>query len=156
MRLRDDRTGMTLIEILMVVSIIGLLAVCLIPALRHSMRQRANLEAATCLRTALSAFEMIASEQGAYPPDKTPGVIPPEMSAYYFPYFGIDWWTDKTPLGGFWDWDNGYHYPFSVSIHDPERAVEEMAVFDALIDDGDLETGLFRRHGIHYHYILEE
>ena len=148
--------GMTLVEVLVVSSIIGLLAVCLIPAVNHSMQQRQNLEAATCLRSALSAFELFASEQGGYPPDRTPAVVPPEMAGYYFPYSGIDWWEDETPLGGSWDWDNGYNYAYSVSIHAPSRSVKQLEMFDAMIDDGDLSTGQFRRHGVHYHYILVE
>lgn len=150
------RMGMTLVEIMITVSIIGLLAVCLVPAVNHSMKQRENLNAATHLRAALSAFELYASEQGGYPADRTPSVVPPEMAGYYFPYYKIDWWTDETPLGGNWDWDNGFNYAYSVSIHAPNRSENQLEMLDAMIDDGDLTTGLFRRQGSHYHYIIRE
>jgi prepilin-type N-terminal cleavage/methylation domain-containing protein len=148
---------MTLVEMMITVSIIGLLAGIMTPAIRHSIRQRENLQAAEMLRTAVSAFQLYASEQSEYPPDRTQGVTPPEMAAYYFPYFKIDdWWEDSTPLGGNWDWDNGYHYAYSVSIRGPERSSKQLERFDAMIDDGDLSTGTFRKQGIQYHFILEE
>jgi prepilin-type N-terminal cleavage/methylation domain-containing protein len=150
------RLGMTLLEVLITISILAMLAVVLIPAIRSAMAHRENVEAAHLLRKAVSAFELYSAEQGAFPADRTPAVVPPEMSAYYFPYYQIDWWTQKTPVGGYWDWDAGYHYAFSVSIHAPERSLKQLQNFDRLIDDGNLETGSFRRHGNHYHYIIEE
>lgn len=151
------KPGMTLVEMMITMSIIGLLAGMMVPAIRQSIRQRENLQAAETLRTAVSAFQLYASEKGEYPQDRTPGVTPPEMAAYYFPYFKIDdWWEDKTPLGGYWDWDNGYNYAFSVSIHAPERSLKQLEMFDAMIDDGDLSSGTFRRFNNHFHFILEE
>jgi type II secretory pathway pseudopilin PulG len=147
---------MTLVEILISLSIIALMAVFSVPAFMHSMRQRENLEAITQLRTALSAFELYATEKDDYPPDCQPAEIPPEMTAYYFPYFKIDWWSQETPLGGSWDWDNGYHYAYSVSISSPTRSEKQLRDFDAMIDDGDLDTGLFRQRGNQYHFILVE
>ena len=155
--MRTDQKGMTLVEILIVVSILGMLTAMTGAAIRHALRQRENLQAANRLRTAVSAFQLYASEQGAYPPDRTPAITPPEMSAYYFPYHKIDdWWEEATPLGGQWDWDNGYHYDFSVSIHAPDCSIKQLEMFDAMIDDGDLYAGEFRRHGNHYHFIIEE
>lgn len=150
------KQGMTLVEIVITMSIIGLLATFLLPAIRHALRQRENLNAVNQLRSALSAFELYATEKGNYPPDKNPSQTPPEMQDYYFPYFGIDWWADETPLGGTWDWDNGYHYAYSVSIHAPDRSEKQLRDFDAMIDDGDLDTGNFRKQGSQYHFILVE
>lgn len=154
--MQAQKQGMTLIEIVITMSIIGLLATFLVPAIRHSIRQRENLEAVTYLRSAVSAFELYATERGDYPVDCQPAGIPPEMASYYFPYFGIDWWDEETPLGGYWDWDNGYHYAYSVSIHAPDRSEKQLKDFDALVDDGDLSTGSFRKRGNHYHFILVE
>lgn len=150
------RQGMTLVEIVITMSIVVLLATFLVPAVRHSLRQRENLNVATHLRSALSAFELYATEKGSYPPDRNPSQVPPEMAAYYFPYFGIDWWADEAPLGGSWDWDNGYHYAYSVSINSPDRSEKQLRDFDALIDDGDLDSGNFRKRANQYHFILVE
>lgn len=151
-----DRQGMTLVEILITVSIVAMLSAVLIPATQSALAHRENVEAAHFLRAAVSAFELYAAEQGAYPADRNPRVTPPEMEGYYFPYYKIDWWAEKTPIGGSWDWDAGYNYAFSVSIHAPERSLKQLENFDRLIDDGDLDTGTFRRRNNHYHYIIEE
>ena len=159
MKKTADRRGMTLVEVMLTVMIIGMLAVVMIPAIKSSMRGRDNAECARKLRVAVEAFELYAAETGGYPPDQA---VPsettvPEMAAYYFPYFKIDWWADATPLGGRWDWDVGYHgYAFSVSIWKPDVSEEQMTDLDRLIDDGDLTTGNFRRQGTQYHYILED
>lgn len=152
-----NKYGFTLIEALLVVAILGLLVAFIIPAVNLAARSRENAQAAHKLQTAVEAFELYAAETGGYPADRTPGVIPPEMADYYFPYFKIDWWGDDTELGGSWDWDNGYDgFNFSVSICNPTRSQSQMQEFDRLIDDGDLTTGNFRQVGTQYHYIIED
>jgi hypothetical protein len=79
------------------------------------------------------------------------------MESYYFPYFKINWWGAATELGGRWDWDVGYHgFAQSVSIWNPIASPEQLVEFDRLIDDGNLATGLFRKVGAQYHYIIRE
>ena len=151
-----NRRGMTLVEILLAVTIIALLSAFIIPVVNVAVRSRENAECANKLRTAVEAFELYAAETGGYPDDQTPGVTPPEMAAYYFPYFKIGWWGDTTELGGNWDWDNGYHFKFSVSISAPTRSEAQMTDFDRLIDDGDLSSGNFRKVETQYHYIIEQ
>ncbi len=74
----------------------------------------------------------------------------------FFDYFDIDWWAEVTEIGGKFDWDNGYHFPYSISIHAPTQSQSQLEDFDKMIDDGNLSTGNFRAVGNHYHYILEE
>ena len=153
------RCGFTLLEVLLAVTIIGLLAALLIPAFNQAARARRNAECAQKMILAVNAFELYAQEKGAYPADQS---VPGEttvaaMADYYFPYFGIDWWGDTTELGGRWDWDAGYNgFNFSVSICGPTVPVEQMEEFDRLLDDGNLGTGKFRKAGTQYHYIIED
>lgn len=147
---------MTLIEILVTVSIIALLATFLIPAVKAAVERRQNGLCASRMRIAVNAFELCRSENGSYPPDKTPAVIPPEMTDYFDDLGITAWWTQKTPVGGRWDWDNGYHYAYSVSISSPSASFDQLKDLDAMLDDGNLETGTFRKNGVQYHYILEE
>lgn len=156
MKKGEYRRGFTLVEILLAVVIIGMLAAFLIPAFNYAVRSRGNAECARELRVAVEAFDLYASDTGSYPADRYPGQVPPEMQAYYFPYFKIDWWGETTPLGGHWDWDNGYHFKYSVSISSPTKSTKQLTEFDRLIDDGDLNTGNFRRVGRQYQYIIEE
>jgi prepilin-type N-terminal cleavage/methylation domain-containing protein len=149
--------GFTLVEILIAVTIIGMLAAFIIPEIVMSLRSRENAECSRKLRTAVQAFELFSQETGGYPADRSPGVIPPEMADYYFPYFKIDWWGNATELGGRWDWDAGYHgFKFSVSICNPARSREQMDELDRMIDDGNLGSGSFRQVGTQYHYIIED
>jgi len=147
---------MTLVEVLMVVTIVAMLAAFIIPAIRLAIRSRENARAASKLRTAVTAFTMYRSEMGSYPADKNPSQIPPEMTDYFAELNIDDWWSSATELGGYWDWDNGYHYKYSVSISTPTKSTEQLTEFDKLIDDGNLSTGFFRRSSSQYHYILEE
>ena len=155
----NSRGGLTLVEIVLVVGIIGLLAVFIIPAVNRAVRNRENVQAARKLQTAVEAFELCAAESttNAYPAESSQGVVPTVMADYYFPYFKIDWWSAPTELGGNWDWDvdrDGFH--LSVSIVAPTRSQTQMQEFDRLIDDGDLTTGRFQQVGTRYHYIIED
>ncbi len=151
------RYGFTLVEMLLAAAIVGLLAALLIPAVNLAVRSRENAQAARRLQTAVEAFELCAAETGSYPADQNQGVVPPDMADYYFPYFKIDWWGNTTELGGNWDWDAGYHgFNFSVSLCNPSRSQSQMEDFDRLVDDGNLNTGNFRKVDVQYHYIIEE
>lgn len=150
------RQGMTLVEVLMAVAIIGLLAAFIIPAFNLALRSRENAQTASKLRTAVAAFEMYRSEFGIYPADKNPGQIPPEMTDYFAELNIDDWWSQPTELGGGWDWDNGYHFKYSVSISNPNKTPAQLTDFDKLIDDGNLSSGNFRQSGTQYHYIIEQ
>jgi len=152
---RNRKNGMTMVEVLMVVGIIGVLAVILIPATKKAFEYKENSEVAHKLRTAIQAFELYRSEEGAYPEDRNPGIIPPEM-VEFFDYFDIDWWSETTEIGGKFDWDKGYHFPYSVSISAPTKSQSQLEDLDKMIDDGNLSSGNFRAIGSQYHYILEE
>ena len=150
------RFGFTLIEVVMVVTIIGLLAAFIVPAAKLALRSRQNAQAASKLRQAVAAFELYHSENGSYPADKNPGETPDGMADYFAVLQITNWWNSATELGGNWDWDNGYHFKYSVSISAPTKSADQLTEFDKLIDDGNLATGKFRQSGTQYHYILEQ
>ena len=150
------RSGMTLVEVLMVVTVIALLAAFFIPAINLASLNRDNQKCAYKLRTAVSAFELCASETGIYPANGSPGVTPTAMANYYFPYFKIDWWGQTTELGGNWSWNNGSPFKYSISITSSTKTTAQLTDFDKLVDDGDLNTGNFRKSGTGYHYIIEQ
>lgn len=155
--MRAYKQGMTLVEIVITMSIIGLLAAFIIPAITKAIERRENGLCASKLRIAINAFELCRGETGSYPNDVSRAVVPPEM-VDYFDALGIDWWTVKNELGAKWDWDKNNNFAYSVSFVDPSSSVSEkqLVEFDALVDDGDLATGNLRRIGSRYHYILEE
>lgn len=155
MKAKMKQQGMTLIEIVITVSVIGLLAAFILPAVSKAMERRDGARAASKMRIAVNAFELCKAETGSYPLDRNRAQIPPEMTDY-FADLGIDWWTVENELGGKWDWDKDNNFPYSISIVDPTSSQKALQDLDAMLDDGDLETGTFRKIGTRYHYILEE
>lgn len=152
----NHRNGFTLIEIMITVSVVGLLMVVMVPAVRNAISGRENARCASRLRMAVAAFEMYCSENGSFPADRTPGVTPPEMVSYFEAMNIDDWWGGANDLGGQWDWDNGYNFKYSVSISSPTKSAAQLTDFDKLIDDGNLSSGKFRQVGSQYHFILEK
>ncbi|HKL21750.1 MAG TPA: type II secretion system protein [Tichowtungia sp.] len=172
MKNHSSSQAMTLLEILIAVSILGLLMALALPAVNKALQRRSNAITASRMRIAVNAFELYRSENGGYPPDVNNGVTPPEMRPYFIS-LGIitldddgnvvgNWWEDDTDVGGEWDWDNGYHYAYSVSLCRPTASQEQLEELDALLeppnstDAGNLSTGRFRKYSTQYHYILEE
>ncbi|QHI70835.1 type II secretion system protein [Tichowtungia aerotolerans] len=155
MTVNIKKRAMTLIEIMMVVSIIGLLGVFLIPAVKKAVERRKNGLCASKMRIAVNAFELCRSETGSYPEDVNRAVIPAEMTEY-FSDLGITWWQSTTEVGGKWDWDKKNNFLYSISIVDPTASQAQLEDLDAMLDDGNLLTGDFRKVSTRYHYILVE
>lgn len=138
-----NRSGMTLVEILITVSIIGLLAAFIIPAYNLAIRSRQNAMVASQLRQAVTAFSMYRMEVGGLPAAQGLGVIPPEMTDYFNSLNITSWWTNKAEVGGGWGW-NG---PTAYILLTPTVSNDQLTGLDKLVDDGNLATGNFRQIG---------
>lgn len=150
---RHEQAGFTLAEIMIVVSIIGMLAVLALPNFLQAKRTAARNQFIAELRVAYDAFAMYCIENGRYPPDTTPRQIPAGMG----PYLSSMKWTKDTPIGGQWDWDNGqFGSKAGVSVYLPPVTDEEMKEIDALIDNGNLSTGAFQKRASGFIYIMEK
>ncbi|MEI8205869.1 MAG: type II secretion system protein [Kiritimatiellales bacterium] len=150
-----NRSGMTLVEILITVSIIGLLAAFIIPAYNLAIRSRENSLVASQLRQAATAFSMYRMEMGSVPATRTDGTVPPEIAAYFSSLGITSWWTNSTPVGGVWGW-NGGSAP-AVMICNVTRPTSQMLDVDKLLDRvGDLSAGSFckTRSGANYYYSI--
>jgi prepilin-type N-terminal cleavage/methylation domain-containing protein len=152
MRPRRDNSAFTLLEIMVVVAIVGLLAVIAIPSFMRARMDALRTTFINDLRIAYDAFAVQAMTAGTYPPDRTPGVIPPGMEERLRRMR----WSAPTTIGGSWDWDYAqFGFKAGVSVYRPGRTDEEMADIDRRIDDGNLNTGLFRKRADGFIYILE-
>jgi type II secretory pathway pseudopilin PulG len=152
---------MSLIEIMIVVTVIGLLATLAIPNFRKARARAQNARFINDLRILTdSVFEQYAIENGDYPSDAAPGVVPTGVAPYLASRFD---WADGTPIGGEWNWDrantraekvNGAYA--SLEAVGVSRTSAQMRDIDEQIDDGDLLSGLFRQTAAGYTQILEK
>lgn len=143
---------MTLVEMLIVVVVLSILAVIALPAITAKQRSAQDAAFVTNMRLGCDAFRLYRAQNGSYPPDRWPAIIPPGMEGYLK---GLNW-TEETPIGGMWDWDNGqFGYTAGVSVYMPDRTDDEMDEVDALLDNGNLNTGGFRKRQDGYISIIE-
>ncbi len=122
-----------------------------VPAVRKVMRATQNNVIVNDLRVFASAFQQFAGETGEYPDDQASGAsFPTGMEGY----LKETSWGRKTPIGGNYDWDKnvkhkGTLYEAVITINDAQDneiivSMEQLGEIDEVLDDGKLETGLFR------------
>jgi type II secretory pathway pseudopilin PulG len=142
---------MTLVEILIAVSIIGLLAAFIVPAYNLAIRHRENALTASRLRQAATAFGMYRMEVGRVPATLQDGTVPPEMADYFASLGLTSWWTQPTPVGGVWGWNSA---GLAVMIMGPTKPASQMQEIIKLFEStGDRNFGL-TRSGANYAYSL--
>ncbi len=144
--LRRRSRAFTLVEIMVVVVIIGLLAAAALPAYRLiTLRSRAA-SVVNDLRTFSTVFITYSLQNGRYPDDGDPQVVPPQVAGQLPGNF-----SQRTPIGGVYKWNfdipaDGVPAKAAIII----QAVSGNALLDDLdqletvdkqIDDGNLATG---------------
>jgi prepilin-type N-terminal cleavage/methylation domain-containing protein len=146
------RGGFTLVEIMIVVVIIGLLAAMAIPAFQRVQRRSQNNRFISDLRVFTQAFETYCLENGGWPPNVGPAMVPAGLSGA----LQVSVWTAPTVVGGRWNYDRGIN-GISVAVSCSGTGIDDvrMQEIDALLDDGDLSTGRFQQIGGRYMSILE-
>jgi prepilin-type N-terminal cleavage/methylation domain-containing protein len=146
------REGFTLVELMIVVSIISLLAVIAVPATIRARESAQVSRFVADLRTAKSAFILYGVEHGTFPPDKQPGEMPDGMDEYLA---RMDW-RGRTSLGGQWDWDyQQFGCKAGVSVYGPTAPASQIRRVDLACDDGNLATGSFRSRSSGYISVIE-
>lgn len=138
--------GFTLVEIMIVVSILGILAALVVPRYVNIQAQASAAAAGSSMLAIGKAVTYYQATTGEWPEDKNRRVLPPELE----PYLSTDEFEDG-PLGGVWDYEDwrgagytagGDEIGIAISIVEGDPDLYEAV--DAAIDDGDLETGLVR------------
>lgn len=140
----DARRAFTLVEIMVVVVIIGLLASIAIAAISRVREKTENSTIASDLRTFGAAFEQYSLELGSWPPNGDAGVVPTGMDDR----INGTAWRRGTPGAGRYDWEQGtFGVTAAISLFGCNFNDTRLAQVDALIDDGNINSGRFRRVG---------
>jgi prepilin-type N-terminal cleavage/methylation domain-containing protein len=142
---------LTLIELMIVVSIIGILAAIVIPRYSNASEDAQASRAATSMKTIVSAVQRYNIEHDDWPADVQPGRMPAELEPYLMR-------TDlnNAALGGSWDYEDWRGRGLmagdaTVGIaltlrYGDDTLYEEV---DRLIDDGGLSTGLVQYRNLY-------
>ncbi len=147
--------GFTLIEILIVVVLLGILASVVIVQFTGARDDAERVAFITSSRLFVEAARRYHLETGTYLEDASTGTLPDGFGDYVL----ASAWESPTPIGGKWDTElNSFGYTSSLGVHfqggGPRKDDAYMQEIDAVIDDGDLGTGAFRKMGGRRYYFV--
>lgn len=149
--------GFSLVELVIVVAILAVVGAIAAPRVAARADDARVTSFASTLRSFSEASLFLNGATGGWPSDGHTGRVPKELEAWVD---GVAW-TRATPLGGQWDSEsNDSGVGFAVGVvfaTDPTgQRLESLRRVDALLDDGDLTTGSFRRIAAGRYYLVLE
>ena len=103
------------------------------------------------IETAILAYYQ---DNNVYPLDRNPGILPPGLEEFLSESF----FTSETPVGGVYDYEGPPAWPVAgVSIRNAyDNDAEEWNTLDAMLDDGNTNTGKFRFTNGWYVYVVDD
>ncbi len=155
MRVGGRIQGFTLVEVMIVVLTISLLATLAMPSFVKARNTSRLTVVANDIKVFGDAFDLYALERGGYPPDSHLVLPTPALEEY----LNSEKWAEETAVGGNYNWEGPDSYPYAgISIYGTSAPEETMRNLDEILDDGDLNSGMFRLVAANgrYTYILEE
>lgn len=140
------RRGFTMIELLVIIVVLGILAGVAIPKyIDYSERARASATAYSWRILTRALNQYIIDNSGAIPPNVNDALMPPQLT----PYFHLEEYTRKPPVGGMWDYDEWSNFGgggagliVSVSVTQSPAPASTFQCIDAIVDDGNTSTGM--------------
>lgn len=142
--------GFTLIELAVTTAVIGIIVAIALPIYRDYTTRAGMAEMVLELDNMADRIKLFRQQNGRYPNDTH--IVPP-TGVPMPPY-----WSEPTQLGGNYNWEGPNNYPYAgISILGATASDEHIKLFDRIVDDGDITTGIFRRtpNG-RLTYIIEE
>lgn len=156
MKTKSDSAGFTLIEVLIVVVILGILAAIVVPGYSGFSGDAEKNAFLADVRSFIGSAEYYRTKTGELLADAASGTVP----AGWEPYIEARKWTRITPIGGLWDVEQnsyGVQSAFGVHFMAGQGRIRDdayMQELDATIDDGDLNTGQFRKIDSDRYYVI--
>ena len=144
---------------MIVIGIITILSAIAIPVIT-SYRDKAKLILiASDLRNFRGGFLAYLADNGCYPPDSHDEAPYNLINGYGTEnYIPIHAWIATPPWDGFYNWEGPDSYTYAgISLFGTTASESLMIKLDAILDNGDLNTGVFRKtpNG-RYTYIVDE
>ncbi|MEM0910971.1 MAG: prepilin-type N-terminal cleavage/methylation domain-containing protein [Pseudomonadota bacterium] len=149
----EKSKGFTLIELMIVIAIIGILAVVAANSYRDFVVRAQMTELANQFGNFKRAFDIWNEVNGYYPDDTTKGKFPPNANGLSI---NLNEWQSTTLAGGSWNWEGPDNHSYAgIAISDASSTEDDMRQLDAILDNGDLSSGNFRRIGSDYTLIID-
>lgn len=135
----SNQKGFTLLELLVTVAIVGILSAIAIPTFNTYRRQAKAGATAAEMRSVVTGFYAYLAAYGDWPEDSHL-TLPAGMEDFIDPSV----WSEETPLGGNYNWEGPSNGFIGIALFNPTAPAEDIERLDALLDDGNLGTGIFR------------
>lgn len=124
--------GFTIIELMVVVTTIGILALLSTPGIRVAAARTEATATANDIRVFTEAVEFYSTAEGSYPATMTYTRMPPEIASYLPPL-----WKNGSYS---WFYVNAGSFTY-VYVYNLNFTAEQAVRLDSIIDDGNIATG---------------
>jgi prepilin-type N-terminal cleavage/methylation domain-containing protein len=124
--------GFSLVELMVVVSIIGILALLAVPGVMKAAQRAEAVTVANDIRVFANAIEFYTTAEGTYPSEMTYQRMPDSIEGY-LPHI----WTDGTYS---WFYVNNQNLTY-ICVYNLNFTPEQAVRLDSIIDDGNIGSG---------------
>jgi prepilin-type N-terminal cleavage/methylation domain-containing protein len=136
------RRGFTLVEIMVAVTILGILIAIAVPTYRHFQRKAEDTTFINNLRIFTQAFETYAMQNGSWPPPANAGEVPIGMgsesgSSGTGGIREADWTTGA--LGGKWKWDGWIGHGSKPTIQPWGSVSAAISIVGVTVDQSQMD-----------------